>query len=108
MSSGSGTGAFAGLGLLLAGTLRAETVLALANVLFLGFLVVGGVIVPVAGLPGPLAAIAAALPAEPLSAVLRAALGTPGADLDIGGQLVLLGGWTILLLVAAARTFRWE
>ena len=108
MSSGSGTGAFAGLGLLLAGTLRAETVLALANVLFLGFLVVRGVTRPGRQLPGPLAAVAAALPGEPLSAVVRAALGAPGADLDIGGQLVLLGGWTILLLVAAARTFRWE
>ncbi len=103
-----GTGAFAGLGLLLAGTLRGETVLALANVLFLGFLVVGGVIVPVSSLPGPLAAVAAALPAEPLSAVLRAALGSGGANGDIGGQLVLLGGWMIVLLVAAARTFRWE
>jgi ABC-2 type transport system permease protein len=103
-----GTGAFAGLGLLLAGTLRAETVLALANVLFLGVLVVGGVIVPVASLPGPLAAVAAALPAEPLSAVLRAALGTPGAAGAVGGQVVLLGGWMILLLAAAARSFRWE
>src|SRR5690348_1448123 len=48
-----GTAAFAGIGLWLAGTLRAETVLALANVLFLGFLVVGGIIVPVNRLPEP-------------------------------------------------------
>src|SRR4029078_2650283 len=55
---GLGTAAFAGLGLTLAGTLRAETVLALASVMFLGFLVMGGVIVPIERLPGPLAAIA--------------------------------------------------
>src|SRR6185369_15522952 len=74
-----GTAAFAGLGLWMAGTLRAETVLALANVLFLAFLVVGGVIVPVGQLPGPLAAVAAALPAAPLSELLRIALGAAPA-----------------------------
>lgn len=103
-----GTAAFAGLGLLLAGTLRAETVLALANVLFLGFLVVGGVIVPVSSLPGPLAAIASALPAGPLSAVLRSALGTAAGTVDVSGSLVLLAGWAIVALGVAARTFRWE
>jgi ABC-2 type transport system permease protein len=104
-----GTGAFAGLGLLMAGTLRAETVLALANLLFLGFLVVGGVILPVDHLPGPLAAIAAALPAAPLSELLRVALGTPSAAGDaIATPLVLLGAWAIGALGAAAATFRWE
>jgi ABC-2 type transport system permease protein len=102
-----GTAAFAGLGLILAGTLRAETVLALANVLFLGFLVVGGIIVPITSLPGPLAAVAGALPAAPLSALLRAALGS-GPSVDVAGQLVLLGAWSIAALGLAARTFRWE
>ena len=41
-----GTLAFAGLGLLLAGTLRAEATLALANGLFLGFLLLGGIVLP--------------------------------------------------------------
>jgi ABC-2 type transport system permease protein len=104
-----GTGAFAGLGLLMAGTLRAETVLALANLLFLGFLVVGGVIVPLDHLPGPLAAIGAALPAAPLSELLRIALGTPSAaGASIVTPLVLLGAWAIVALGAAAATFRWE
>jgi ABC-2 type transport system permease protein len=104
-----GTAAFAGLGLLLAGTLRAETVLALANVLFLAFLVVGGVIVPIDRLPGPLAAVAAALPAAPLSELLRVAFGSvAGATTDIAGQVVLLAGWAVVTIVAAARTFRWE
>jgi len=104
-----GTGAFAGLGLLMAGTLRAETVLALANLLFLGFLVVGGVILPVDHLPGPLAAIGAALPAAPLSELLRIALGTPSAAGDaIATPLVLLAAWAVVALGAAAATFRWE
>ena len=53
-----GTLAFAGLGLLLAGTLRAEATLAVANGLFLAFLLLGGIVLPVADLPGPLAALA--------------------------------------------------
>lgn len=103
----AGTAAFAGLGLWLAGTLRAETVLALANVLFLGFLVVGGIIVPIERLPEPLAAVAGALPAAPLSALLRSALGSaPGVD--VSSQLVLLIAWAVVGLAVAARTFRWE
>ncbi|MEO5704945.1 MAG: ABC transporter permease, partial [Candidatus Limnocylindrales bacterium] len=46
-----GTLTFAGLGLLLAGTLRAEATLALANGLFLGFLMLGGIVLPVDHLP---------------------------------------------------------
>jgi ABC-2 type transport system permease protein len=104
-----GTGAFAGLGLLMAGTLRAETVLALANLLFLGFLVVGGVIVPLDHLPGPLAAIGGALPAAPLSELLRIAFGTPSAvGASIVTPLVLLAAWAVVALGAAAATFRWE
>ena len=103
-----GTVAFAGIGLLLAGTLRAETVLAVANVLFLGFLVVGGVIVPIDQLPGPLPAVAAALPAAPLSDVLRTALGTAAAGTDMGSSVALLTAWAAVASGLAAATFRWE
>jgi len=104
-----GTVAFAGLGLLLAGTLRAETVLAVANVLFLGFLVVGGIIVPIDRLPGPLAAIAAALPAAPLSELLRASLGSAAAaGADLVSPVVLLAVWAAAAVGLAAATFRWE
>jgi len=102
-----GTIAFAGLGLLLAGTLRAETVLALANILFLGFLVVGGIIVPIDRLPGPLEAIAAALPAAPLAELLRDALGS-AAGADVASPLALLAGWAIAAVGLAAATFGWE
>jgi ABC-2 type transport system permease protein len=102
-----GTAAFAGLGLCLAGTLRGETVLALANVLFLGFLVVGGIIVPVERLPAPLADVAGALPAAPLSALLRASLGA-GDAAAVPAAVALLAGWAVVTLAIAARTFRWE
>lgn len=104
-----GTVAFAGLGLLLAGALRAETVLALANVLFLGFLVVGGIIVPIDRLPGPLAAIAGALPAAPLSELLRASLGSATAvGADLANPVALLAVWAVAAAGLAAATFRWE
>jgi ABC-2 type transport system permease protein len=103
-----GTAAFAGMGLSIAGTLRAETVLALANVLFLVFLVIGGVIVPIDQLPGPLAAVGAALPAAPLSELLRIALGSAPAGADVASPLVLLAAWALAMPALAAVTFRWE
>ncbi len=104
-----GTVAFAGVGLLLAGTLRAETVLALANLLFLGFMVVGGIIVPIDRLPGPLASVAAALPAAPLSELLRGSLGsaaTAGADLT--SAFILLAAWAVAAIGLAIVTFHWD
>ena len=65
-----GTAAFAGLGLLLAGTLRAEATLALANGLFFATLLLGGIVQPLDQLPGPLAALAALLPAAALAEIV--------------------------------------
>jgi ABC-2 type transport system permease protein len=103
-----GSAAFAGLGLLLAGTLRAETVLALANALFLAFLAVGGVIVPIDRLPEPLAAVAGVLPAAVLSELLRTALGSPAGAADPLGPALVLGGWAVVTVGAAAARFSWD
>lgn len=100
-----GTLAFAGLGLLLAGTLRAEATLALANGLFLGFLMVGGIVLPVDHLPAPFDAVARALPAAALSDLFRAALGT---GTELAAPLVTLTGWGVAAAGLAIRTFRWE
>ena len=100
-----GTLAFAGLGLLLAGTLRAETMLAVANILFVASLVLGGVVMPISQLPAPLAAVAGTLPPAALSDALRIALGAAG---DAAGSLALLGGWGAASVALAIATFRWE
>jgi len=100
-----GTTAFAGLGLALAGALRAEATLAIANALFLVFLLLGGIVLPVDHLPGILADVAALLPAGALSAVMRAGLGAGGEALT---PLVVLGGWAVAGAIAAIRLFRWE
>ncbi len=100
-----GTVAFAGLGLLMAGTLRAEATLALANLLFLLSLVLGGIVVPLDRLPGPVAALASDLPPATLTSVLKIGLGAPG---DAAEPLILLAGWAVLFAVLAARKFRWD
>jgi ABC-2 type transport system permease protein len=101
-----GTLAFAGLGLLLSGALRAEATLALANGLFIAFLLLGGIVIPVTGLPAPLATLAGLLPAAALADAFRAALGSAGVD--VGRALATLGVWGIGAVALALRTFRWE
>ena len=103
-----GTLAFAGLGLLMAGALRAEATLALANGLFIAFLLLGGIVLPVSHLPEPLATIAGVLPAAALADAFRVALGAGAGVPDLATSLVILAVWGIVAVVLAARTFRWE
>jgi len=101
-----GTAAFAGLGLLMAGLLRAEATLAVANGLYLVFLLLGGFIVPLERLPGPLAQISRVLPAAALTEATRAALNGPAQA--AAGPLALLTAWAIATMTASALTFRAE
>ena len=100
-----GTVAFAGVGLLLAGALRAEATLALANALFIVALLLGGIILPIDRLPGPLAAIAGLLPAAALSDAFRIGLGSGG---DALRPLAILAAWGAGSVALAVRTFRWD
>jgi ABC-2 type transport system permease protein len=99
------TVAFAGLGLLMAGTLRAEVTLAAANGLYLVLLLLGGMIVPLAKLPGALRAVARALPAAALSDALHAALSSAAVP---GRAWAVLAIWAVAAPAAAAWLFRWE
>ncbi|HEY4228049.1 MAG TPA: ABC transporter permease [Candidatus Limnocylindrales bacterium] len=106
-----GTAAFAGLGLLLAGTLRAEATLALANALFLAFLMVGGIVLPIDHLPGFLQPVAAILPATALADLLRIALASglaAGASTSAIGPAVILLVWAAAAIGLAIRRFRWD
>jgi ABC-2 type transport system permease protein len=100
------TVAFCGLGLLMAGALRAEVTLAAANGLYLALLLLGGMIFPLTKLPDGLRNLAQALPAGALSDALHGALSTGGAV--PGRAWVVLGAWAVLTPAAAARAFRWE
>ncbi|MFB7668814.1 ABC transporter permease [Kitasatospora sp. NPDC056138] len=101
-----GTAAFSGLGLLMAGTLRAEATLAAANLVFILLLLAGGVVVPLGRFPSAVRSALELLPISALSDGLRSVLqygsGVPWSDLGI------LAVWAVLGLGAAARFFRWE
>lgn len=99
-----GTTAFAGLGMLMAGTLRAEITLALANALFLVFLLFGGFIIPLAELPGALRSLAEGFPAAALSDLVIAAF---DGELGPGRAWAVLTVWAVLFPAAAARRFDW-
>jgi ABC-2 type transport system permease protein len=101
-----GTAAFSGLGLLMAGTLRAEATLAAANLVFLLLLVGGGVMIPLDKFPDGARAVLELLPISALSDGLRSVL-QDGAGMP-WGPLGILAVWAVLGLGAAGRFFRWE
>lgn len=100
------TAAFAGLGLLMAGALRAEVTLAAANGLYLLLLLLGGMIFPLSKLPTGLRDVARALPAGALSDALHGSL-SAGASVPARAWIVL-AVWSVVTPVLAARLFRWE
>lgn len=100
-----GAWAFVALALLLGGTVRAEGVLALANLLWLALLGLGGVVVPTAQLPDAAAGAVRALPSAALGDGLRTAL--VGGRFDLAAVLVLVC-WAVAGTVLAARFFRWD
>jgi ABC-2 type transport system permease protein len=102
----AGTAAFAGLGLLMAGALRAEATLAAANLVWFLLLFFGGVLFPLTKFPAGLAHVLQFLPTAALSDGLREVL-RDGAGLPVR-SLVTLVVWAGLALGAAATTFKWE
>ena len=98
-----GTVAFVALGLLLAGTLRAEAVLAAANLVWVLLLAGGGVVVPPDRL-GALEPVARVLPSGALGEAMRDSLA--GGTWPLGPLAVLLA-WGAVAAWATSRWFRW-
>jgi ABC-2 type transport system permease protein len=101
-----GLAAFAAWGMALAGALRAEAVLAVANGLFLVLIIFGGVIVPASSLPGPLATLAGLLPSGALTDAMTSALVQGSAPAL--APIAVLAVWLAAGCVAAVRGFRWS
>ena len=101
-----GTVAFSTLGLLMAGTLRAEATLAAANLVYLLLLVLGGVAFPLSDFGGGVRHVLELLPIAALTDGLRASLST-SASLPLH-DVVTLCVWAVVTGVLAARLFRWE
>ncbi|MEU4194041.1 ABC transporter permease [Kribbella sp. NPDC026611] len=100
-----GTGAFASLGLLMAGLLRAEATLAAANLLYLLLLVGGSVLTPVDEYPSGMQGVVRVLPS--------AALANGMANSTVEGVIpwaaaLSLALWAGVLGYLVSRTFKWD
>ncbi|NBH08338.1 ABC transporter permease [Amycolatopsis sp. SID8362] len=96
-----GTLAFGALGVLLGGALRAEAVLALANVVWFVLLLAGGILLAPSSLPSGLAAVVELLPSGALAEGMRSAL-VDGAFAP--GPMLVLAVWAVLAGALASRT----
>lgn len=100
-----GTMAFAGIGMALAGSLRALATLAATNALFLVLLVSSGILFPMEELPSVMQVGARMLPAAPLADWLRAAF--EGQPIPTS-SMISLPVWALAAPLLAARVFRWD
>jgi len=99
-----GSAALASLALLLAGVVRAEATLALANLAYL-VLAGAGVVIPIDRAPEPLQPLLEALPSAALAESLRIVT-TSG---DVAWALVAtMIGWLVIAAVGVSRWFQWE
>lgn len=100
-----GAAGFTGLGLLLAGTVRAEATLAVTNLVWVLLAAVGGTLFPSSTLPGGLTWLVDLLPSGALGTALRETLLT-GAPALL--PLLVLAAWAAAAWTAAVRWFRWS
>ena len=100
-----GTSCFAGLGLTMAGRLRAEVNLAAQNGLYLVLLLLGGILVPNSELPKSIAWLAEVLPSSLLSELLRSIFSNN--ELKIS-DLASLAIWALGACVVAIFSFKWS
>lgn len=100
----AGVVCFASLALTLAGRLRAEITLALANLIYLLFLLVGALIIPLDRYPAALQSVITWLPTAAVGEALR--------DLSTGSAnwlgLVVVLVWAVASAGLARKVFRWS
>lgn len=96
-----GTLAFGALGVLLGGALRAEAVLALANIVWFVLLLAGGILLAPSALPSGVGVIVSLLPSGALAEGMRAAL--VDGQFPLGPAAVLVV-WAAVAGVLATRT----
>ena len=100
----TGTAAFAALGLLMAGMLRAEATLAAANLVYVVLLIGGGVVAPTSAY-GDAGWVLEHLPSGALGSGLRESMTAGQLPWLQVGVLVF---WAALGGMLTARTFKWE
>jgi ABC-2 type transport system permease protein len=97
------TATFVCLALLLAGRLRAESTLGLANLIYVILLIGGGLVIPVARYPAALRPVIELLPTAALGEGLRAAANGH----VLGWPVLVLVVWLLACGLAAWKGFRW-
>jgi ABC-2 type transport system permease protein len=97
---------FAGIGLALAGSLRAEVNLAASNGLYLVLLLLSGIVVPLTSLPLVIGRIVIALPSGALAQALHRILGHGLSPTT--ADWISLAAWALVAPLLAARTFRFD
>ncbi len=100
-----GTAAFGSLGLLIAGTLRAEATLAVANLVYVLLLVGGGLLVPLSRYPEAARHVLELLPSGALGQGLRDTFAGQGPG---AFSIVVLIVWAVCCGLGVSRTFKWE
>jgi ABC-2 type transport system permease protein len=100
-----GTSCFAGIGLTLAGRLRAEFNLAAQNGLYLMLLLLGGIFISNDELPKMLGDVAQVLPSSLLSSLLRSSFS--GIELVIT-KFIALCSWALAACALAVISFKWS
>lgn len=101
-----GTAAFAAMGLLLGGTLRAEIVLAVANLLWFVFAGLGALTIENELIPTGLTWVARLTPSGALTEALSQAVPITGSPMVDGFGVAVLGSWGAVSALAALRWFR--
>lgn len=96
-------GAFVSLALLIAGRLRAEVTLALANVIYVVLLAGGGLVLSAARYPLALRPVIELLPTGALGEALRSG----SAGVTLWWPLPVLLIWFVVAALAARKVFRW-
>ncbi|MBO1754122.1 ABC transporter permease [Allobranchiibius sp. CTAmp26] len=101
-----GSWVWVSLALALAGVLRAEATLAVANLIWVLLAAFGGLLVPTDRLPGGLGSVVRLLPSGALGDGMRAAL--TGHDTSLVGPVLVLLVWGAIGSALVARFFRWS
>lgn len=101
-----GTWTWVALALLISGVLRAEAVLAVANLLWVLFAGLGGLLLPTHRFPEAVGALVRLLPSGSLGDGLRDAM--TGHYGSLGEPVLVLLVWGAVLTAATAATFRWD
>lgn len=98
-----------GIGLAIGGWARTENQAApLAQIVTLPMMFLSGVFFPTFLMPELLQNITKFIPLTPIIESLRMIVTENASLLDLGPQLAIIGGWTVIIYLIAFRVFRWE